>query len=195
MSSQDKDKIIKPGDPEFDIDVPRPNPGRNTADTLSDALPGAPPPTGRPGDTTAAFETSHPEAPRSLVGPTPSPRGERGMQRERRVRRSQPVQEQVRHLGRQAVKSSTKARGQANRFFRRADDWIGRQVDQRPVGVVGAAFAAGYVLSAGLPRWATRNLARVALPLAATAWLVRMVTEMGESASHAEETGRESTWR
>lgn len=163
MASQDKDKIIKPGDPGFHIDTPRPNPGTNAADRLAGALPGAPAPTGRPGDTTAAYESPSPMPPRSAIGGPTMDRPE-ASPRARRVR-----------------ERTHEVRGGLNRMWLQADTFLERQVAQRPLGIVGGAFAAGYVISAGLPRWFTRNLARVALPLAATAYLVRLASDMSGS--------------
>lgn len=167
MASQDKDKIIKPGDPGFHVDAPRPNPGSNTADRLAGALPGAPAPTGRPGDTTAAYESPSPEAPRSAIGP-------RHAVGQRMPRETKPRAPRIRER-------THAVRGGLNRMWLQADTFLERQVAQRPLGIVGGAFAAGYVISAGLPRWFTRNLARVALPLAATAYLVRLVSDMSGS--------------
>jgi len=189
MASQDKDKIIKPGEPGFHIDAPRPNPGSNTADRLAGSLPRAPAPTGRPGDTTASWETPGPEAPRSTLG---------GHYQGRTPDRGRQVKERARDVGRQAKARTAQARERVGDLWQQADRWIEHQVAMRPIGMVGGAFAAGYVISAGLPRWFTRNLARVALPLAAAAYLVRLATEDTERDVYRSRPDREGTsphWR
>src|SRR5690606_16760968 len=118
MASQDKDKIIKPGDPGFHVDAPRPNPGSNTADRLAGALPGAPAPTGRPGDTTAAYESPSPMPPRSAIGGPTMDRPE-ASPRARRVR-----------------ERTHEVRGGLNRMWLQADTFLERQVAQRPLGIV-----------------------------------------------------------
>lgn len=62
--------------------------------------------------------------------------------------------------------------------------WIRQQTDVRPMAVTAGAFAVGYVIGGGLPRWLVRFAARVGLPMAAVGAFARYVSTAGVESPH-----------
>lgn len=175
MPTNDKDKIIRPGDPGSDIHVPRPNPGRNVGGPGSESRPS---PQVRPGSPAPnvtpdrMLEPGGPERPYSGLRDRDLRTGPEG-----RGQRGEGMKQKARQTADSARQTMGQASQQASDAYRRFDGWVHGQAARRPLGTVFAAFAAGYVVSAGLPRWLTRNLARVGLPLAAAGYVARMLSE------------------
>lgn len=206
MPTNDKDKrIIRPDDPEaanFD-NVPRPNPSRNTASEVTGTPPGRPTPVIRAGAPAPNIGPDHqiePPAPNRPTGRVEGRDIETGTSRkeelqdrarevgdkarevtDRAMNRAREVTEEARERGSELRDrfgdQMSEATDQAKDTYRKVDRWLHDQVSERPVGTVMGAFAAGYIISAGLPRFVTRTLARVGLPLAAAGYLARMLSE------------------
>ena len=58
-------------------------------------------------------------------------------------------------------------------------DWVRDQTHVRPVAMTASAFALGYVLGGGIPRWLARFGARVGLPMAAAGAFARYIATAG----------------
>lgn len=168
--ASDKSKIIRPDNPDAPriSDVPRPNP-RHGIQGME--MPGE----SQTGTTSPSITASQPAEPSNRPPSEVSPT------------RSQPsLQERAKET---AGEVSEQVQQRVSDFYQRVDGFVRSQVEQRPIGMVAGSFAAGYVLSAGMPRWVLRSVMRVGLPLFAVGYLGRILSEgrldrMGDASEH-----------